>query len=254
MENYPIAFEEIILEDNITIYAVNIEDMDDAFQMFIDENLVSICKGKRNIKIETVKTQFRKYLETKNKSNLLTGSVSEFFIHLFLRTQNFKQEFLYFNLEENSIKKGFDGYYSKNNMDWILESKSTTTVTEKHKSIIGIAYNGIKNKIEGKDSKNNPWEEAYNHARHSDVNTGKSLTDKLSALSELYTVEKYGMIEEFNIMTSSTIFLEEHWQNIDVKELKYDIEHYLKDKKFKSIILICLNKKSLNLLLDYLKQ
>ncbi len=252
--NHPIKFDEIILDNQVTVYAVNIENLDDAFKKFIDENLVNICKGKRDIKIESVKIEFLKFLNSKIGSTLFTGSVSEFNIHLFLGTQGFKQEFLYFNLEENSIKKGFDGYYSKNNVDWILESKSTTVVTQKHKSIISIAYTGLKDKIEGKDNKNNPWEEAYNHARHGDVNTEDTLVKKLTALSELYTESKYGKIEEFNIMTSSTIFLEQDWKNIDVKELSADIKNYLKDKKFNSIILICLNKKSLHQLLKYLKQ
>lgn len=251
---HPIIFDEIILSNLITAYAVNIENIDDSFQKYIDKKLISICKGKRDIKIEAVKIEFVKYLESKKKSNLLTGAVSEFFVHLFLGTQDFKQEFLYFNLEENSIKKGFDGYYSKDGMDWILESKSTTIITKKHKSIIGIAYNGVKNKIEGKDNVNNPWENAYNHASLKTVNTKDSLTKKLNKLSALYTMGTYGKIDDFNIMTSSTIFLEKDWQKIDCNLLSDDLKKYLRGKKFKSIILICLNKKSIDQLLDYLKQ
>lgn len=106
-----------------------IEELDGGFRKYMDKKLVKICKGKRKIKLKTVKKEFIKYLESKGKSTLLTGSVSEFFIHLFLNSQKFKQEFLYFNLEENSIKKGFDGYYTKDSKEWILESKSTTITT-----------------------------------------------------------------------------------------------------------------------------
>jgi hypothetical protein len=253
MAELPIKFEEIFISDKIIGYAINIEKIEDEFAKYIDDKLVAISRGKREIKLSTVKTHFIEYLEAKNKSNLLSGSVSEFFIHIFLGSQNFKQEFLYFNLEENSIKKGFDGYYSKGNKDWVLESKSTKQINRKHKDILKKGYNGVKNKIEGVDNKNNPWENAYNHANMGSVATKNTLLKKLSALSELYTEKKYGEIKDFDIMVSSTIFLEGKWDEIDVVELKKDIIDYLANKNYKSIIVICLNKKSTGHLLKYLK-
>lgn len=254
MAENPIIHEEISISDKIIGYAINIEKIEDDFAKYIDDKLIEICKGKRDIKLSTVKTEFINYLELKKQSNLLPGSVSEFFIHIFLNSQKFKQEFLYFNLEENSIKKGFDGYYSKGNKDWVLESKSTTQINKKHKDIISIGYNGVKNKIEGVDNKNNPWEEAYNHASLRTVSTADTLLKKLSALSELYTEKKYGKIKDFDIIVSSTIFLENEWSEIDIEELKKDITDYLDDKDYTSIIVICLNKKSTAHLLQYLKR
>ena len=245
--------EEIILSPNSKIYAVNIEEIDVAFKDYIDKKLISICKGNREIKIQTVKKQFITYLERKNESNLLTGAVSEFFIHLILAHKNYKQEFLYFNLEENSIKKGFDGYYSKDGVDWILESKSTKNNNLTHKPQVSLAYRGIKNKIEGIDNKNNPWENAYNHASHADVQTKDTLKKKITKLSELYTEEEYGLVKDFKLLVSSTIFLEEKWCNIDKEKLKFEINGYLDGKNYDSIIVICLNKKSISHLMNYLK-
>lgn len=254
MKKNPIKYQEIVITDKIIGYAINIEKIEDEFSRYIDSKLISICKGKREIKLSTVKTDFVEYLEKKNKSNLLPGSVSEFFIHLFLNSLEYKQEFLYFNLEENSIKKGFDGYYSKKGVDWVLESKSTTISDNKHNHNISLGYNGVKKKIEGVDNINNPWENAYNHASLRVVATKDSLLKKLSALSELYTEKKYGEIKDFDLMISSTIFLEDDWNEIDIDELKKDITNYLASKDFKSIIVICLNKKSTAHLLDYLKR
>jgi len=250
----PIKFKEIIISEKVIGYAINIEKIEDDFATYIDDKLISICKGKREIQLSTVKTEFIDYLEAKNQSNLLSGSVSEFFIHVFLSSQDYKQEFLYFNLEENSIKKGFDGYYSKGDTDWVLESKSTTQVDKKHNHNINLGYTGIKDKIEGIDYKNNPWENAYNHASMGTVATKSTLLKKLSALSELYTEKKYGEIKDFDLMVSSTIFLEDNWNEIDIDELKQDITNYLADKDFSSIIVICLNKKSTAHLIDYLKR
>jgi len=254
MAEFPIKHKEIIISEKAIGYAINIEKIEDDFAKYIDNKLISICKGKREIKLSTVKTEFINYLEAKNQSNLLPGSVSEFFIHVFLSSQEYKQEFLYFNLEENSIKKGFDGYYSKGNKDWVLESKSTTQADKKHNHNISLGYTGIKDKIEGVDKKNNPWENAYHHANIGAVATKNTLLKKLSALSELYTEEEYGKIKDFDLMVSSTIFLEDNWNEINSDELKQDVTNYLANKDYKSIIVICLNKKSTAHLLEYLKQ
>ena len=71
------------------------------------------------------------------------GAVAEFFIHLFLRELGYKQEFLFYNLEERSIKKGFDGYFSQGETQFIVESKSgfESTRNISHKAKIKEAYN-----------------------------------------------------------------------------------------------------------------
>lgn len=253
MKDTPISFTEIIIDSDITAYAVNIEELNAELIEYLDTKLISICKGKRDIQLASVKTEFLNYLNKKNTSNLLTGSVSEFFIHLFLNFKDFKQEFLYFNLEGNDIKKGFDGYYTKDSQEWILESKATIEKTKQHKTIVNIGYVGVKAKIETLDSGNNPWENAYNHADLGAIGADKKLLDKLSLLSENYTNEIYGKIEDYNIMVASTIFLDDNWSEINTDELKLDISNYLDDKKYNSIIVICLNKKSISQLQDYLK-
>lgn len=253
MNSKPIAYDEIKIDDKITVFAINIESLDDDLKTFMNEKLISICKGKRDIELKTVKAEFLNYLNKKKTSNLLTGSVSEFFVHLFLNLKDFKQEFLYFNLEGNDIKKGFDGYYSKDSQEWILESKATTEKTKQHKTIVNIGYTGVKAKIETLDSGNNPWENAYNHADLGAVGADKKLLDKLSLLSENYINEVYGVIDDFNVMVASTIFLEDNWESINIEDLKKDIQEYLKDKSYKSIIIICLNKRSISHLQEYLK-
>ena len=53
-----------------------------------------------------------------------------------------KQEFLFFNLEENSIKKGFDGLFSKDSETFLVESKSGTILTKgiSHRTKLKTAY------------------------------------------------------------------------------------------------------------------
>lgn len=248
----PISFEEIEINKNVVVYAINIEKLTDELCEFIDEKLISICRGKRNLNLATVKKDFINYLDKKNTSNLLTGAVSEFFAHLFLNYKEFKQECLYFNLESNDIKKGFDGYYSLEDVEWIMESKSSTNPTKSHKEIVKIGYDGIKSKIETIDSENNPWENAYNHAKV--IGSNESLLDKLNKLSENYSNGLYGDITEHNIILSSTLFLKEHYSPNNTELIKHDITSYLSNQKYKSALILCLNKKSRQQLKEYLKK
>ncbi|MFY2508239.1 hypothetical protein ACN3E9_08105 [Vibrio pectenicida] len=110
------------------------------------------------------------------------GAISEFFVHLYLQESGYKQEFLFFNLEEGSIKKGFDGFFSKNSDTFLLESKSGSIKSKKisHKDKLKSAYSDLENYVSGKSEKgkNNPWKNAYNHASHIDVGTEKSIRKK----------------------------------------------------------------------------
>ena len=51
----------------------------------------------------------------------------------------------------------------------------------------------------------------------------------------------------------TTIFLEEKWDCINEKDLIEKINKTIIKKDFKKIVIICINKKSLKYILDYLK-
>ena len=74
----------------------------------LDDNFVAICEGASDTDILTVKKRVRELFSTKN-NDWKMGATAEFFVHLYIRLNGFRQECLYLNLEENSIKKGFDG-------------------------------------------------------------------------------------------------------------------------------------------------
>ncbi|CAM4345112.1 hypothetical protein [Flavobacterium terrigena] len=242
------------LECGNILYTIDIDTLDSSLIKYFDEKLSKICEGSRNIDLKDVKTKLSSFFHSKKDSDLEMGAIAELIIHLFISTKKFKAEFLFTNLEENSLKKGFDGYYSKKNEEWILESKSgnITTIDISHKSKIAEAYSGLKNKVEGKDKDNNPWENAYKHANLSDTKTKKTIKDKLNDLSINYIRGNYFDIKDFNIIPCSTIFMDAAWENINKKELKLAIEKYLKKKNYKKIMVICINKRAIKNVLDYL--
>lgn len=240
-------------EENIEIHIIDVEDYTVEFIEYINNHFVTICEGDSGNEIETVKQRARQFFESKSE-NTKMGGVAEFFVHLYLMHQGFKQECTFFNLEEGSIKKGFDGYYSKDQTEWIMESKSGKKDSQNstHWSKVKIAYDDLTDKFSG-NVKNNPWQNAYNHASNIDVGTNKSIRNNIKQLSNNFTNKIFSSIKDYNIIPASTIFVNDQWENYNVDELKTNIEEVVSNFVYKDIIVICVTKKSIELFLDFLE-
>lgn len=244
------------LSENIELHVIEIKEIDSNIEILLDNFLVSICEGSSNSQLVDVKKSLKDFLIKKTEDTRM-GAIAELFIHLYLRINNYRQEFLFRNLEEGSIKKGFDGYFSKNSETYIVESKSGAISTKgiKHRSKLNEAYNDLNCYITGTSKKgsNNPWRNAYNHASHCDVGTEKSIRDQLKLLSDLYDKSKYKSINEFNIVPCSTIFLDDNWN----KQLLEDIlteNEFITKYNGKSVKAICITKKSIEMFNYYLSK
>jgi hypothetical protein len=235
------------------IHFVNIEEITDEIGSYIDSKIRLITEGNTTTDISLVKKRLRDYLVKKKGSTIEMGAVAEFMIHLYLNQCNFKQEFLFYNLEERSIKKGFDGYYSKDNTEWILESKSgkISTIDITHKKKLSEAYHDLKNKVCDNEG-NNPWRNAYHHASQIDVQSANSLRVNIKKLADNFESGIYKNIQNLSIIPASTIFLGNHWEAIDPKKIKEEIIEAFDSKEFNGIQLICVNKKSIDLLEKFL--
>ena len=108
-------------EEGVSIYVIDIKEISDELKQTMDEFIVSICEGPQEtmLTIDDVKQEIKSFILEKRPKNdndtgrntyTYIGAIAEFFIHLFLNYIGFEQECLYLNLEERSIKKGFDGY------------------------------------------------------------------------------------------------------------------------------------------------
>jgi hypothetical protein len=236
------------------LHFINIPILNDNITAHIDASIVSICGGATDTDIDTIKLRLIADLASKKGSTLEMGTIAEFFGHLYLTEIGFKQEFLFLNLEERSIKKGFDGYYSHNGETWIYESKSGSILTRgaSHESKISLAYSDLKDKISGNPA-NNPWQNAYNHACHIDVGTDASIRQNLKALANTFTQGTRQNIASFNIIPGSTLFLEGAWTGIEVDGLAPKLEQLMTTFSFSKIHIICVNKSSIGLFWDYLE-
>jgi hypothetical protein len=260
-ENSEMSFQSNIFDSECIdlgngnhLHFINIPTLDDDITAHIDASIVSICEGATDTDIATIKQRLIAFLTPKKGSTTEMGAIAEFFGHLYLTEIGFNQEFLFLNLEEGSIKKGFDGYYALNGEAWIYESKSGSMATERasHESKISSAYSDLKNKISGNPA-NNPWQNAYNHACHIDVGTDASIRQNLKALAKAFTQGTRQDIASFNIIPGSTLFLEGAWSDIDVDYLTPKLRQLMTTFNYSTIHIICVNKASIALFWDYLE-
>jgi len=244
------------ITDDIDLHVIDFKSLTDDGIRLLNSKIVDICEGDSGSTVTQVKKNFLNFLSTKDERTVL-GAIAEFFVHLYLNDNGFKQEFLFFNLEEGSIKKGFDGYFSKDGEEYIVESKSgrSSTKSISHKSKIKEAYNDVKSNVggTGKKSKNNPWKNAYNHASHIDVQCKGTIRKKIKALSDLFDSGEFREIDEFNIIPCSTIFLDGIWDEaFSTDILNIDID-FLTGIKAKTTRVICITKKSIDKFTEYLR-
>lgn len=241
------------LQDGNKLHLIHIESINSDLEDVINKNIAEICFGDPNRNIDVVKSRMRRLL--KEDSNHLMGATAEFFAILYLKELGFKQEFVFINLEENSFKKGFDGYYTIEKEEWILESKSgdIESAGGTHHEKISVAYRGLKNTISGNSgNQNNPWENALFHAKS--VDSKKDIKSKLQGLADDFELGVFRDIKDFNIIPTSTIFLGNLWEEIDKVDLTDRIANYFSAKDFNKLNVICINKKSVKTLIDYLNK
>ena len=242
------------LTPHCELHVIDIEKIDQDLESLLDKFLVSICEGDSGSEISLVKKRLKSFFEDKRKNTIL-GAVAEFFTHLYLKENGFKQEFLFFNLEENSIKKGFDGFFSKDLETYLMESKSGSIESKNisHESKLKSAYSNLEKYVSGKSKKgkNNPWKNAYNHASHIDVGTSSSIRKKVKILQDNFDLGNYKSINEFNILPCSTIFLGGVWDNGMSSEILID-HQFIEKFSGRTTKAICITKGSVNHFFNYL--
>lgn len=165
------------------------------------------------------------------------GLVAEFFVYFVLKELGFVQESVFSNLEETSMKKGFDGLYSKNDVIWLSESKSGNTNGLIHKAKLQEAFTDLKNKLEGK-SANNPFRNAACHMLIARKSPSTNLLYSIKKLSEDYTMRKFHELDQFCVVPASTLFVN-HAQSEE--DIKLDILNLINKMKYCKILIICID-------------
>lgn len=191
------------------LHVIEIKSITDDFAKLIDERIRIVTEGNTDTDISLIKKRLYEFLQRKKNTTIEMGAVAEFMIHIYMNYLGFKQEFIFWNLEERSIKKGFDGYYTINNEEWILESKSGSISVSgnTHISKFTEAYKDLEKKIKDEEG-NNPWRNAYTHACHRPVESAEDIIKNIKQLAEDFDSGIYNKLENLNIAPAATLFLE----------------------------------------------
>lgn len=246
-------------DSEIELLISDISSLTQDEKKFIENHLVEISKGLGSP--YPVKTIANKIYQTLCKFDRTTptvtglkdprinsGFAAEFFLICILRDNNFEQQFCYRNLEENSAKKGFDGVYTKHGEIWLVESKSTHTYGNNHKTTIKRAYDGINDQLSGNTS-NDPWENAVSHVKAS--TSDKSLEAKLVKYSVDYMNEDYIKLSESNLIIGSTVVKQNlgNYYN-DVQ----NIEDCIKNHKTMNEKIVAINLSDQQIFIDVMEE
>lgn len=223
----------------------------DDFAECLDQHLVSVWFGpKEKRRIEIAKIKIRKYFESKLTNRpLLCGSCAEFFLHIYLGQNGYQQACLGSNLEEESIKKGFDGFYIKDGNYWLMESKSSIRGNKSHLSKAEEAYRDLCSKIVAFDE-NDPWQNALHHAYAAGING--SIMSQIQSLSDDFTLRRVHEPCEFNMIPCGTVFIDIPLAKEQVEELSSRACRYFEKQEFSSLHVICVSHSALVGFLRYL--
>lgn len=221
---------------------------------YIRANLIDIASPfNEDVTYQAVAKDLLKFLESKSKSNgpgtTEFGAVAEFLLTVICRHLGLEQGHSYRNLEENSIKKGFDGVYlDRANNVWLLESKSTFT-QDNRGDTISIAKNGLKSFVTGQTD-NDPWRNAVTHAMARE-HRNKSLIKQLKNIEKDYQDEKYMATNEVRAILESTVFTNDiNYAGNTVSDLAKKIYTH----EFLEEIVLAMNVKDVDVLKDILKE
>lgn len=131
----------------------------------------------------------------------------------------------------------------------MVESKSTKTKGVLHKNRINDAIKDLSDKVSGKTT-NDPFKNAVNHIKAVRDDFNKTLLKDVRKLSLDYSKGIYTDISDYNIIPTSTLFVD-HAQLVD--EIEKDLFDIVDGKDFADIILVCIDNKVISDFFLYLE-
>lgn len=238
------------LSDCIHLTYFDVIENDD-FDECLNQCLPFIWFGPKDTRsIDIAKAKISKYFASKLKNRrLICGSCAEIFLHAYLGHNGYQQACLGSNLEEGSIKKGFDGFYLKDNEYWLMESKSSIYGNVSHLQKAEEAYQDLCNKINDFEG-NDPWENALNHALVAGIEG--SILSQIEMLSDDFTLERVHGSSEFNMIPCGTVFIGSVLTIDEVEKLSNDLLLYFENKDYSALHIVCVSHLALVGFLRYL--
>lgn len=228
----------------------DVEDLP-GFTEYLDSNISRICFGPHSDRpLAVTKGKLRRLFSSKvGNETWICGSCAELFLHLYLNAAGYEQACLYFNLEENSAKKGFDGLYLREGEPWAMESKSATSGATSHRDKVAEAFRSLQSSVSDVGG-NDPWDNAVSHAYRACVEG--SVIKTLESLSDRFTLGDSIGIADVNIIPCATIFMGESLSSDRLDELGEWVDGYFGEREHGSVHVICVSHYAKTAFLRYI--
>ena len=241
-----------------------VEDFNDELKGLIKKDLVSICHGPYRAKYQkkyyNYKKTIREFLKICRKMDAKKkmGLVAELLAHVLIRKmyKKFSPISLFFNMEEKSMKKGFDVLFSEENKLWITEVKSGkrqkgNSITL-HKQLLRSAKNDLSKRLTIADE-DYRWRNALNGLEI----TRKTKSEKKKIeliLNEKKDDSDSGKSDstDCNVILVSTLYTKSQKNIIEsLEELRESIDN---EKLFNDLILFSVNKKTYSKVIAFFEE
>ncbi|MCB2356411.1 DUF1837 domain-containing protein [Clostridium estertheticum] len=246
----------------------HIDDFSDDLKNLIKKQLSSVCNGTSKAssdrKAYSYKSTIKEFLKRYNTKPLKTkiGMVGELLTHILIL--NYFTEFNtvspYFNLEERSIKKGFDIvlYSTNDNALWITEVKSgqlhkDKSVNETNKDLLRTANRDLERRLN--ENEVSIWENAINGASIV-LDKNKDMKDAvieiLGSISD-EIVDENGISNDKNVILVSSLFssLSDEIKENEVKTTYNTLEN---KNNFNNLIAFSIQKGTYTKVIEFFKK
>lgn len=244
----------------------HISKFSDELKQALRDNLTRICYGEENSKSGYVmyryKPTIKAFLERYEKKPATTqkGMIGEFLSHIIINElfDTFETASPFFNLEEKSIKKGFDLllYSTTDHNLWITEVKSGELHTGKDENqtttqLLNTAYNDLKKRLN--ENEMNHWTNAMNAAKVA-VSQHKSYKDavlNILAGEGEKTYEEKSTSSDNYVFLISNLFFDTNFKTLECTVEKFH-EKIIKSNEFADVFCFSIQKSTLNKVVEFL--
>jgi len=245
-----------------------IENFSDELKAALKENLTRICHGadqaSRDRAIFKYPATLRAFWErySSKPSNTQVGMLGELLSHVVILKlfPNFNVVSPFFNMEEKSIRKGFDLllYESSENSVWITEVKSggigkDMTPCTASRALLAKARDDLKERLAEQEL--NHWQNAINAARNS-IHTKADFRESVLEILELegdMAVGNSATPSDNNVFLISVLFGNTS-PHVAEKTISKFTSELVSDSLFKTVLVLSIHKGTLKKLEDFLRE
>tara|TARA_R110000823_G_scaffold198080_4_gene329170 strand:+ start:9378 stop:10172 length:795 start_codon:yes stop_codon:yes gene_type:complete len=255
----------ISIEKSKSAMVCRVDDFSEQLKTEIRERLSAICHGLDMVNSgssvasygETLK-EFNKRYATKSE-NTKKGMIGELLTHILLlkNCPDIKPANPLFNMEESSIKKGFDliVFDEKHEEMWVTEVKSgsagTISANTFNRTLLNTAKNDLKTRFS--DNQTHIWLNAINGARLA-LSSGK-VKDRINQILEICHKEASDELQDGcdkNVILVSVTY--KHTSDpVTAKEINKKRKKIVEEQLFRDIIVFSIQKETYEQVANFLE-